>query len=104
MQIPLQDGSTKPFEAASADEVRQSRKLVKASEGKVTRPKSSEGGALHEAARQLESEIESAAQEWLKPDQILARVAKGKLLIDVKGVPRDQAREIFEVLSAAIED
>jgi hypothetical protein len=104
LQIPLKDGTTKPFEAATADEVRQARKLIKAGEGKAVRPSNGGDEKLREAARLLEAEVESATQEWIKPNQVLARVAKGKLLIDVKGVPRDQARAIFDAISAAMED
>ena len=100
LRLPLGDGQTKSFEEATADEVRRARKIIKAGEGRVERKAVDETRIA--AARALEAAAEAAVGEWLSPDQVVARLRRGKVVLDLRAVEQSEARQVFAALAESI--
>jgi hypothetical protein len=100
LRLPLGDGETKSFEEATADEVRQARKIIKAGEGQVERKAVDE--TTRAAARAAESAAEAAVGEWLAPDQVVARLRYGDVVLDLRAVKLSEARRVFAALAEAM--
>lgn len=98
LELPLSDGGLKPFREMTAREAEQAYRLIRDGEGKANRPPR----VVDQQVAALKQVAEEAVSGMLEPHQVAARKKSGSMFIDVKGVPREQAAEIFSALAAAL--
>ena len=101
LELPVADGQTKPFEKMSAEEVERALKLMRDGQGKVKRTKlpEPEDSPLVE----LQQRAAQAVAEWLTPRQVMARRLGKDVVLDVDGVPRVQAADVFTALATTLD-
>jgi hypothetical protein len=101
LELPVAEGQTKPFEKMSAEEVERACKLMRDGQGKAKRtlqPKP-ENSPLAE----LQKRAAEAVAEWIAPRQVVARKLGKDVVIDVRGVPRVQAADVFTALATVLD-
>jgi hypothetical protein len=98
LELPLVGGGVKPFRQMTVREIEQAYKLIRNGEGRANRPEK----AVDQQVEALKQAAEEAVSGMLEPYQIAARKKRSGIVIDVKGVPSEQAVEIFSALADAL--
>lgn len=99
MTFPTKDGTPKMFGLMTAAEADEAYRLLKkgAKPGKPAAPR-----AKNPEAMELEQKAEAAVEAWLTPEQVVTRRRDGKIRLDVRDVPSEVAKRVFEALAAAL--
>jgi len=96
LELPLASGGTKPFRDMTSDESIAALRLMKQGEGAVERPAAP---APDPAVADLQQKADAAVGQWLPNRKVSVRAQGTELLLDVRGVPRAAARNVFLALA-----
>ena len=99
LQLPLPDGSFKTIASATPDEAQAAYQLMRDGRAHAKRPDAPPKLGEHAVLLQ---QVAGAVEQWLEPRQVNLRSTGGQLVVDVRGVPREVAPEVFEALAAAL--
>lgn len=103
LELPVASGGTKPVKAMTAEEVEEAYRLMRDADRQAKRPLQPAQAKPTEAG-QLEQTAEAAVRRWLSPGNVRARRRADKVLLDVTGVPKESAADVFSALAAALRD